>query len=192
MKLILTQDVPNLGVIGDAVEVKPGYGRNYLLPRGMALLASSKKSKELKHRLQYLEKLREGAIAQARETAEKLEALTLEVTRKAGLGDRLFGSVTYRDLLGIFKEHGFEFERRSILLPGPIRNVGTHPFAVRVHTEVRVDLSIKVIGEADAEQAAKELAEKAAAEKRDAEAGIEPGLEEEEALLEQESDADAA
>lgn len=192
MKLILTQDVPNLGVIGDTVDVKPGYGRNYLLPQGMALLSSSKKSKELKHRLQYLEKLRAGAIAQAQETAEKLKALTLEVTRKAGPGGRLFGSVTYRDLLELFQENGFEFERRTILLPGPIRNVGTHAFTVRVHTDVRVELSIKVIGELDAEQAAKELAEKAAAEKRDAEGGNEPTLEEEEALMEQESDAEAA
>jgi len=192
VQLILTQDVPNLGVIGDTVDVKPGYGRNYLLPQGMALLSSSKKSKELKHRLQYLEKLRAGAIAQAQETAEKLKELTLEVTRKAGPGGRLFGSVTYRDLLELFQANGFEFERRAILLPGPIRNVGTHTFTVRVHTDVRVELSIKVIGELDAEQAAKALAEKAAAEKRDAEAGNEPTLEEEEALMEQESDAEAA
>ena len=70
MKLILTQDVSILGLIGDTVEVKPGYGRNYLLPQGMALLASSKQSKELKHRLQYLKKLRADAVAQAQEIAE--------------------------------------------------------------------------------------------------------------------------
>ena len=73
MKLILTQDVSNLGVIGDTIDVKPGYGRNYLLPQGMALLASGKKSKELKHRLQYLKKLRADAVAQAQEIAEKLK-----------------------------------------------------------------------------------------------------------------------
>ena len=192
MKLILTQDVSNLGVIGDTIDVKPGYGRNYLLPQGMALLASGKKSKELRHRLQYLEKLRAGAVAQAQEIAEKLKALTLEVTRKSGPGGRLFGSVTYRDLLELFQANGFKFERRSILLPGPIRNVGAHSFMVRVHTDVRVELSVKVIGQQDAEQAAQALAEQAAAEQRDAEAGNEPTLEEEEVLLEQESEADAA
>ena len=192
MKLILTQDVSNLGLIGDTVEVKPGYGRNYLLPQGMALLASSKQSKELKHRLQYLKKLRADAVAQAQEIAEKLKALTLEFTRKVGPSGRLFGSVTYRDLLELFRVNGFKFERRSILLSSPIRNVGTHSFTIRVHTDVQVELFVKVIGEVDTEQDSKALAEKTATEQRDAEAGNEPTLEEEEALLAQESDVDAA
>ena len=75
MKLILTEDVPNLGSLGDTIEVKAGYGRNYLVPKGMALLATGKASKELRHRLQYLEKLRAGKIALANEQAEKLTAI---------------------------------------------------------------------------------------------------------------------
>ena len=147
MKLILTEDVPNLGSLGDTIEVKAGYGRNYLLPQGIALLATGKASKELRHRLQYLEKLREGKIALANEQAEKLNALKFEIVRKAGLGGKLFGSVTNRDLVELLKENGFEFERRAILLNIPIRNVGTHEFSVRVHTEVTVTLQIKVIGD---------------------------------------------
>ena len=147
MKLILTEDVPNLGSLGDTIEVKAGYGRNYLLPQGKALLATGKASKELRHRLQYLEKLREGKIALANEQAEKLNALKFEIVRKAGLGGKLFGSVTNRDLVGLLKENGFELERRAILLNKPIRNVGTHEFSVRVHTEVTVTLQIKVIGD---------------------------------------------
>ncbi len=149
MKLILTEDVPNLGTLGDTVVVKPGYGRNYLLPRAMALLATGKASKELQHRLLYLEKLREGKIAIAREKVAKLEALNLEVVRQSGTGGRLFGSVTNRDLLELLKENGFEFERRAVLLLTPIRNVGTHEFTVRVHAEVNVTMKVKVNGEVE-------------------------------------------
>jgi large subunit ribosomal protein L9 len=147
VKLILTEDVPNLGSLGDTIEVKAGYGRNYLVPKGMALLATGKASKELRHRLQYLEKLRAGKIALANEQAEKLNAIKYEIVRKAGLGGKLFGSVTNRDLVELLKENGFELERRAILLNTPIRNVGTHEFSVRVHTEVSVTLQIKVIGD---------------------------------------------
>ena len=149
MKLILIEDVTNLGSLGDIIEVKSGYARNYLLPKGMALLATGKDSKELRHRLQHLEKLRAGKIALANEQAEKLNALKLEILRKAGLGGKLFGSVTNRDLVELLKENGFEIERRAILLNSPIRNVGTHQFSVRVHTEVTVTLQIKVIGDID-------------------------------------------
>ena len=75
MKIILTQDVENLGSLGDTIEVKPGYGRNYLIPKGFALLARGKASKELRHRLQHLEKLREGKIALALEQSEKLKKM---------------------------------------------------------------------------------------------------------------------
>ena len=147
MKVILTQDVENLGLLGDTIEVKPGYGRNYLIPRGVALLATGKASKELRHRLQHLEKLREGKIALALEQAEKLKALKLEVTRKAGPGGRLFGSVTNRDLNLLLKENDFELNRRAIQLNSPIRDTGTHDFSVRIHSEVTVSMQVQVTGE---------------------------------------------
>ena len=147
MKVILTQDVENLGLLGDTIEVKPGYGRNYLIPHGVALLATGKASKELRHRLQHLEKLREGKIALALEQAEKLKALKLEVTRKAGPGGRLFGSVTNRDLNLLLKENDFELNRRAIQLNSPIRDTGTHDFSVRIHSEVTVSMQVQVTGE---------------------------------------------
>jgi large subunit ribosomal protein L9 len=91
--------------------------------------------------------LRAGKVALANEQAEKLNAIKYEIVRKAGLGGKLFGSVTNRDLVELLKENGFELERRAILLNTPIRNVGTHEFSVRVHTEVSVTLQIKVIGD---------------------------------------------
>ena len=149
MKLILTEDVPNLGSLGDTIDVKSGYGRNYLLPKGIALLATGRVSKELQHRIQHLNKLREGKIELAHEQAEKLKTVKLEVVRKSGPGGRLFGSVTNRDLKELLKEKGFDVERRSIQLNSPIRNIGLHEFTVRVHSEVSVNMQIKVTGDSN-------------------------------------------
>ena len=156
MKIILTQDVDNLGSLGDTIEVKPGYGRNYLIPQGFALLATGKSSKELRHRLEHLEKLREGEIAVALEQAEKLKSLKLEVTRKAGPGGRLFGSVTNRDLILLLKELNFEVNRRAIQFNSPIRDTGTHAFSVRIHSEVTVSIQVQVKGEIEEFHAEKE------------------------------------
>ena len=149
MKLILTEDVPNLGSLGDTIDVKSGYGRNYLLPKGIALLATGRVSKELQHRIQHLNKLREGKIELAHEQAEKLKTVKLEVVRKSGPGGRLFGSVTNRDLKELLKEKEFDVERRSIQLNSPIRNIGLHEFTVRVHSEVSVNMQIKVTGDSN-------------------------------------------
>ena len=149
MKLILTEDVPNLGSLGDTIDVKSGYGRNYLLPKGIALLATGRVSKELQHRIQHLNKLREGKIELANEQAEKLKTVKLEVVRKSGPGGKLFGSVTNRDLKELLKEKEFDVERRSIQLNSPIRNIGLHEFTVRVHSEVSVNMQIKVTGDSD-------------------------------------------
>ena len=157
MKLILTEDVPNLGSLGDTIDVKSGYGRNYLLPKGIALLATGRVSKELQHRIQHLNKLREGKIELAHEQAEKLKTVKIEVVRKSGPGGKLFGSVTNRDLKELLKEKEFDVERRSILLNSPIRNIGLHEFTVRVHSEVSVNIQIKVTGDSD-ESAVKTVA----------------------------------
>ncbi len=149
MKIILTQNVENLGSLGDTIDVKPGYGRNYLIPQGFALLATGKASKELRHRLQHLKNLREGEIGIALEQAEKLKTFKLEITRKAGPGGRLFGSVTNRDLNLLLKENNFELNRRAIQMNSPIRDAGTHEFSVRIHSEVVVSMQVQVKAEID-------------------------------------------
>ena len=149
MELILVEDVPNLGSLGDTVQVKSGYGRNFLIPKGMAILAKGKESKEMRHRIEYIEKLREGKIKLAKEQATRLETLNLEVVRKAGSEGKLFGSVSNRDLNELLKDNNFEFERKSIILNSPIRSVGTHEFTVRIHSEVTQLLKIKVIGDTE-------------------------------------------
>ena len=181
MKLILKQEVPNLGTLGDVVDVKPGYARNYLLPRGLALPVTGQQSKEFRHHMQYLEKMRKGEIAQAQQKAALMKVLDLEVTRKAGPGGRLFGSVNNRDIQEVLEAAGYTLERRAILLPAPIRNVGSHTFTVRVHTEVSIEMSIRVLAEFDPNAAPPE-AEVAAT----TEAG-EEAIEETEATAEEES-----
>ena len=170
MKIILTQDVENLGSLGDTVDVKPGYGRNYLIPQGVALLATGKASKELRHRLKHLEKLREGEIALALEQAEKLKALKLEVTRKAGPGGRLFGSVTNKDLNLLLKDNNFELNRRAIQLHSPIRETGMHQFSVRIHSEITVTMQVQVNGEIG-DLSIKKESEGLKTEKKDSEKG---------------------
>ena len=130
MRLILTEDLANLGSLGDTVEVKAGYGRNYLIPQGKALLADNRASKELQHRLTHLEKLRQGIIALAQEQAAKIKELQLEVVRKAGQGGRLFGSVTIRDILQMLADQGYDFDRKAVTLHAPIRNVGSHELTI--------------------------------------------------------------
>ena len=149
MKLILTEDVPNLGSLGDTIDVKSGYGRNYLLPKGIALLATGRVSKELRHRIQHLDILRKGKIELAHEQAETLKIVKLEVVRKSGPGGKLFGSVTNRDLKELLKEKEFDFERKSIQSNSPIRTVGLHEFTVRIHSEVSVNMQIRVTGDSD-------------------------------------------
>tara|TARA_Y100001970_G_C14220035_1_gene852076 strand:+ start:608 stop:1414 length:807 start_codon:yes stop_codon:yes gene_type:complete len=149
VELILIDDVPNLGSLGDTVNVKSGYGRNFLIPKGMALLAKGKESKELRHRLEYIKKLREGKIELAKEQASKLKELNLEVVKKAGPEGKLFGSVSSRDLEGLLKANNFDYGRRSIILNTPIRKVGTHEFTIRIHSEVSQSLKIRVIGETE-------------------------------------------
>ncbi|MBF0277987.1 MAG: 50S ribosomal protein L9 [SAR324 cluster bacterium] len=147
MKVILVQDVTNLGVLGDQVQVKDGYARNFLIPQGKAILASSKKSKELQHRMQFFEKLRQAAIESANGEAAKLISKKWEVQKKSGPGGRLFGSVTNSEIASLLQDQGFEVTRRNVVPYEPIKTVGTHKVSVKLHTEVKVDIDINVIAD---------------------------------------------
>ncbi len=144
MQLILMQDVPRLGSLGDEVHVKDGFARNYLLPRGMAILASRKNSREVEHHRSKLDQLRATAIESAKAESEKVAALVLQIRAKAGVNGKLFGSVTNRDLQALLSEQGYELDRRSIQLHTLIKSVGTFTATVKLHTDVKVDISIKV------------------------------------------------
>ena len=148
MKLILTADVPNLGAPGDIVEVKDGYGRNYLLPRSMAIVATRGAEKQVAaiQRAQRARQIRD--LGHAKEVAGQLGGLSVTVKAKAaGDSGRLFGSVTAADVVDAVRAAGGPaLDRRSVDVPGQIKTVGTHQVSVRLHPEVTADLDIAVVG----------------------------------------------
>jgi large subunit ribosomal protein L9 len=144
MRIILTQNVPNLGSLGDEVAVKDGYARNFLLPRGMALAASGKNARAIQHRRLFLEKERQVAISAARGEASKVTDLELVVKARAGTGGRLFGSITNRDLQAAMAALGLELDRKAIVLHSPVKTLGTFGATVRLHTDVKVDIEFRV------------------------------------------------
>ncbi len=144
MQVILMQDVPHLGSLGDEVLVKDGFARNFLLPRGMAIKAGGKNAGEVEHHRSRLEQQRNEAIEKAQAESEKVGALELLIKAKVGASGKLFGSVTNRDVQAALSEHGYELDRRSVQLQAPIKSVGTFTATVKLHTNVKVDVTIKV------------------------------------------------
>jgi large subunit ribosomal protein L9 len=147
MKLILTADVPNLGAPGDMVEVKDGYGRNYLLPRRLAIVATRGAEKQVAsiQRAQKARAIRD--LGHAKEVAAQLGELTVTVKAKAaGDSGRLFGSVTAADVVkAVQAAGGPALDRRTVEVPGQIKTTGTHQVTVRVHPEVTADLAVAVV-----------------------------------------------
>ena len=147
MKLILTADVPNLGAPGDIVEVKDGYGRNYLLPRKMAIAATRGAEKQVAAitRARNAREIRD--LGHAKEVAGEQRDLTITVTAKAAADSgRLFGSVTAADVAAAVRAAGGPpLDRRAIDVPSQIKSLGKHPVTVRLHPEVSTELQIAVV-----------------------------------------------
>ncbi len=143
MDVILREDVPNLGTVGDIVKVKPGYGRNYLLPRGLAALADRRNIKVLDHQKRLAADKREHDRKQAEAAAQRLTSVRLVIKARAGEEGKLFGSVTNLDIERALAEQGFSVERRRIRLEEPIKALGEH--VVPIHLGVGVDANITVI-----------------------------------------------
>jgi large subunit ribosomal protein L9 len=148
-EVILREDVPNLGHIGDVVRVRPGYARNYLLPRGLAVDASHRNLRTLEHEKRVLGAKADRQRQAAEGVKSKLDGLTLTVRALAGETGRLFGSVTNLDVERLLAERGFSIDRRRILLTDPIKDLGTHAVVVQIGGGVRA--TIQVIVEADVE-----------------------------------------
>ena len=145
MKIILTQEVTALGAPGEVVEVKDGYGRNYLLPQGLAMPWTKGGAKQVAtiKRARDVRGVRD--LGHAAEIKSQLEGLTISLPTRAGAGGRLFGSVTAADVAGAVKRAGGpDIDRRRIELPGPIKATGTHTVTVRVHPEVVATLTVDV------------------------------------------------
>ena len=153
MELILKQDVENLGFKDDIVTVKNGYGRNFLIPQGHAVMATASAKKVLAENLKQRAYKEKAVIAEAESTAEALKQLDVKLTAKAGTGatagDKLFGSVTNMDLAAALKEAGHDIDKKFISIQGGnIKRLGQYEAAIRLHREVNVDLTFEVVAEA--------------------------------------------
>ena len=145
MKLILTTDVPNLGAPGDIVEVKDGYGRNYLLPRRLAIVATRGAEKQVAsiQRAQSARAIRD--LGHATEVKARLETLTVKIAVRAGDGGRLYGSVTPTEVVGAVRQAGGpELDRRRVELPSHIKSTGNYKVQVRLHPEVSATFTLTV------------------------------------------------
>lgn len=148
MQIILLEKVANLGNLGDVVKVKDGYARNFLIPTGAARRATDAAIKEFEAKRAELEKAAADKLAAAQALGEKINGKTVQVTQKAGVDGRLFGSVTNIDIAEALGKMGFEVHKSQIRLPnGPIKTVGEHPVTVGLHTDVVVDVVVSVVGE---------------------------------------------
>ncbi len=165
MEVILKEDVANLGHRGDLVKVADGYGRNFLLPRKLALQATQANKAVVEQMKSAAARRSATEKALAELLVAKLEPLVLSFTRKSGEAGHLFGSVTSADIAADLETKGFEVDRRKIQLPEPLKSVGEFSVAVKLHREVTAHLKVKVLAEATEEApAAEAVAEEAPAE----------------------------
>jgi large subunit ribosomal protein L9 len=147
MQIILREDITNLGRPGDVVKVRDGYARNFLLPRNLAIEANPKNIRAFEHQKRLALMRREAKKGEALKLKERLEALRINITARAGEEGKLFGSVTNIDVERALREQGFDIERRKVILPEPIKQLGDYTVAVKLDPEVDASLKISVNAE---------------------------------------------
>src|SRR5512134_4061352 len=148
MQVILLEKIVNLGGLGDVVKVRDGFARNFLIPHGKAKRATPANVAEFERRRSELEQAQADALAKAQEKAAKLEGLMVQITQKAGVDGKLFGSVTNVDVSEALKAQGFDVPKAAIRMPqGPLKIVGDHPLKVALHADVVVTVTVSVLGE---------------------------------------------
>ena len=145
MQVILTADVPNLGNMGDVVDVADGYGRNYLIPQQLAVQATTGKQRDFTHVKQQIDvqsaKLREEALS----LHERLDGVSVTIARRGATEDKLYGSVTNRDIAEAVAAAGFDIDRRTIHADGPIKELGIYEVPVKLHADVAAKLRVWVV-----------------------------------------------
>jgi large subunit ribosomal protein L9 len=147
MKVILTQDIAGIGNIGDLITVKDGFGRNYLIPEGKGIQATSQNIKKLEHQKRQIREKLSKTKREAEKLAARIEAVSCTVAKAVGEEDRLFGSVTSMDIEASLKLEGIEIDRKRIILPEPIKALGIYQIPIKLHTEVTAALKLWVVKE---------------------------------------------
>ena len=151
MELILKEDVQNLGFKDEIVSVKNGYGRNFLIPKGVAVMATVSARKVLAENLKQKVFKEKSIVDEAKARAEKIQLLTIKLASKVGSGDKLFGSISNADLASAISLKGEELDKKFITLPGKIiKRLGKYEATIRLHREVSFDLSFEIVPEAKA------------------------------------------
>ena len=151
MEVILFEKIDRLGSIGDLVNVKAGFARNFLLPQGKAKMATEANKAEIETRRAEFEKLATEALAAAEKRREQIEALTIEIAAKSGTEGKLFGSIGNIDIAAALTEAGVDVEKREVRLPeGPIRQAGEYEITLHLHSEVDAVAKVTIIGEEEA------------------------------------------
>ena len=146
MELILKGDVPNLGFKDDIVTVKNGYGRNFLIPKGLAILATDSAKKVLIENLKQREFKEKKIIEEAKKTEEKLQKVELKISAKSGKGGKLFGSISNSNLNDELLKLGFEFDKNIISIKGGlIKKIGNYTASIRLHREILCEFSFEVV-----------------------------------------------
>ena len=155
MQVILLEKVVNVGDLGEVVKVRQGYARNFLIPQGKAKRATPENLKLLEEKRSELEKAAGERLAKAQAQAEKIEGVTIQVTQKAGVDGRLFGSVTNVDIVDALKGLGHTVEKSMVRMPeGPLKHVGDFPLIIALHTDVAAHITVTVLGDTTGNQAA--------------------------------------
>lgn len=147
MKVVLRDHVEHLGRRGEIVNVAPGYARNYLLPKGLALRATDGNMKQIEHQQRVWAAKEAKEVGEAQALADRIAALSLDVTKKAGESGTLYGSVTNSEIAELLAEKGIQVERRRIVLADPIKNLGTYEVPIKLHRDVVAQISLAVVGE---------------------------------------------
>ena len=161
MEIILAKSYPSLGFIGDKVSVKNGYARNFLIPQGIGVEATSRNARQLNHKMKQIAAAREKARLEAEEVAARLRTTPIEFTLKIGEHGKSFGSLGTRDIENFLSEKGFELNRKQIVLQEQIKSGGSFDFQVKLHSDVTVDLVANVTVELPASAKKKESAKEA-------------------------------
>ena len=145
MKVILCENVPNLGEMGMTVKVAPGYARNFLLPRKLAVPAESGSAKQIEHEMRIIKKREEKVRTHLAEEAKKLSSISIEIRAKAGDEGKLFGSVTNVQIAEALKPLGYAVDRRSIHIDEPIRSLGAHDVSVKLMRGIEAKVAVNVV-----------------------------------------------
>jgi large subunit ribosomal protein L9 len=147
MKLLLRQDYEPLGVAGDVVNVKPGFARNFLIPKGFAMLATDKNLKRYENDQKQLHWLEEKEKRQSEELAKTLENVSCTITVQVGEEDKMFGSVTSQNITEALEAQGYKLDKRKIILEEPIKSLGIYSVPIKLHSDVEAKVKVWVVKE---------------------------------------------